>query len=150
MLFASTWVSILLVDRFGRRPLYIIGSSGMTVALTGLSLLGIMGYFSGYVVIILVVVFLIFFAACVGPVFWTYLPEIFPNRIRGTAMSVPVFTQWVFNALIVLVFPTMLYKLEQGITFGLLALFALGQLMFVIRYMKETKGKSLEEIEGMW
>jgi len=75
------------------------------------------------------------------------MSEIFPNRIRGTAMSIPVFTQWVFNALIVLVFPAMLHKLDAGITFGVLTFFAASQLIFTIKYMKETKGKSLEEIE---
>ena len=148
--FVATWVSILIVDRFGRRPLYIIGSTGMTVALLGLTIAGIIGHFSGFTVILLIMVFLIFFSSCVGPVFWTYMSEIFPNRIRGTALSVPVFTQWVFNALIVLIFPFMLHRLSTGITFGLLTLFAAGQLVFTIKYMKETKGKSLEEIERMW
>jgi MFS family permease len=99
---------------------------------------------------LLIMMFIIFFGACVGPVFWTYMSEIFPNRIRGTAMSVPVFTQWVFNAIIVLVFPVLLNKLDTGPTFSILAFFAFWQLFFVIRNMKETKGKSLEEIEQIW
>jgi len=148
--FVFTWVSILIVDRFGRRPLYIIGSAGMTIALLGLTAAGMTGHFSGLIVLILIVMFLILFSSCVGPVFWTYLSEIFPNRIRGTALSVPVFTQWVFNALVVLVFPAMLKHLSTSITFGILAVFAFGQLLFTILYMKETKGKSLEEIEHMW
>jgi SP family arabinose:H+ symporter-like MFS transporter len=148
--FVSTWVSILIVDRFGRRPLYIIGSAGMTVALLGLTIAGMIGHFSGLTVLLLIILFLIFFSACVGPVFWTYMSEIFPNRIRGTAMSVPVFTQWVFNALIVLVFPAMLKHLSTAISFGILAAFSLGQLLFTLKYMKETKGKSLEEIEELF
>lgn len=148
--FISTWVSILIVDRYGRRPLYIIGSAGMTVALLGLTIAGFMGHFSGLVVLLLIILFLIFFTSCVGPVFWTYMSEIFPNRIRGTATSVPVFTQWVFNAIIVLVFPLMLHRLDTGITFGILTVFAAGQLVFTSKYMKETKGKSLEQIEKMW
>jgi len=148
--FVSTWVSILIIDRYGRRPLYIIGSAGMTVALLGLAIAGFLGYFSGLTVLLLIMMFIVFFASCVGPVFWTYMSEIFPNRIRGTAMSVPVFTQWVFNALIVLIFPIMIHKFDTGITFGILAVFAAGQLVFTIKYMKETKGKSLEEIEYLW
>ena len=148
--FVSTWVSILIIDRFGRRPLYIIGSAGMTVALLGLAIAGFLGHFSGLTVLLLIMMFIVFFASCVGPVFWTYMSEIFPNRIRGTAMSVPVFTQWVFNALIVLIFPIMMHKFDTGITFGFLAVFAAGQLVFTIKYMKETKGKSLEEIEHLW
>jgi len=148
--FVFTWVSILIVDKVGRRPLYIIGSSGMSVTLLGLTILGFTGNFTGLPVMILIMMFLMFFASCIGPVFWTYVSEIFPNRIRGTAMSVPVFTQWIFNALVVLVFPSMLSKLNAGITFGILFIFALGQLLFTTRFMKETKGKSLEEIENQW
>lgn len=148
--FISTWVSILIIDRFGRRPMYLIGSAGMTLSLLGLTIAGLIGHFSGLTVLFLIILFLMFFSSCVGPVFWTYMSEIFPNRIRGTALSVPVFTQWVFNALVVLVFPAMLNKLDAGITFGILAVFAFGQLVFTFMYMKETKGKSLEEIEQIW
>lgn len=63
---------------------------------------------------------------------------------------VPVFTQWVFNAVIVLIFPAMLHRLDTAITFGILSIFAAGQLAFSVKYMKETKGKSLEEIERLW
>jgi MFS transporter, SP family, arabinose:H+ symporter len=148
--FIFTWVSILVIDRWGRRPMYVLGSAGMVLALLGLAMAGLLGHFSGLTVLFFIVIFIMFFAAFVGPVFWTYMSEIFPNRIRGTAMSVPVFTQWVFNALIVLVFPAMLNQLATSITFGILALFALIQLVFALKFMKETKGKSLEEIEIMW
>ena len=148
--FVSTWVSILIVDKFGRRPLYIIGSAGMSVSLFGLTIAGFLGMFQGVLILVLIIIFLVFFSSCVGPVFWTYLSEIFPNKIRGTALSVPVFTQWIFNALIVLVFPAMLNSLNTGITFGMLFVFAFIQLLFAAKYMKETKGKSLEEIELMW
>ncbi len=148
--FVFTWVSILIIDKVGRRPLYISVSSGMSATLLGLAILGFSGNFEGVPVLVLIVLFLMFFASCIGPVFWTYVSEIFPNRIRGTAMSVPVFTQWIFNALVVLVFPSMLNKLNVGITFGILFVFALCQLFFTLNYMKETKGKSLEEIENQW
>jgi len=148
--FVFTWVSILIVDKFGRRPLYIIGSAGITLALLGLTIVGFLDNFTGTIVLVFIVLFIVFFAACLGPVFWTYMSEIFPNRIRGTAMSIPVFTQWVCNALIVLLFPAMMKKLDLEITFGILTLFALGQLIFVLKYMLETKGKSLEQIEELW
>lgn len=148
--FVFTWVSILIIDKFGRRPLYIIGSAGLVVALLGLTILGFLGLFTGPLVLFFIVLFIIFFAACIGPVFWTYISEIFPNRIRGTAMSVPVFTQWICNGLLILIFPAMMKRLDLGVTFGILALFALGQLFFVVKYVRETKGKSLEEIESLW
>jgi len=145
-----TLVSILIIDRFGRRPMYIIGSAGMSLALIGLSIAGLTGQFSGPTVLILIIIFLIFFSTFIGPVFWTYMSEIFPNWIRGTAMSVPTFIQWVFNALIVLLFPSMLSQFEPGISFGILAIFAVIQLLFSVKYVKETKGKMLEEIEEDW
>ena len=148
--FIFTWVSILVVDKFGRRPLYILGSSGLALTLLCLSILDFTGNFKGIAVLIIIMIYLAFFSSCIGPVFWTYMSEIFPNRIRGTALSVPVFTQWIFNALVVLVFPLMLTKLQSSYTFLIIFSMAAGQLLFSWAYMKETKGKSLEEIEDMW
>jgi len=148
--FVFTWVSILVVDKFGRRPLYIVGSLGLALTLLCLSILDFSGNFKGIPVLIIIMVYLAFFSSCIGPVFWTYMSEIFPNRIRGTALSVPVFTQWIFNALVVLVFPLMLTKLQSSYTFLIIFMMAAGQLVFSWKYMKETKGKSLEEIEGLW
>lgn len=122
----------------------------MTVALLGLTIAGMIGHFAGITVLLQIILFLIFFSDCVGPVFWTYMSEIFPNRIRAKAMSVPVFTQWVFNALIVLIFPAMLKHLTTAISFIILTIFSFGQLLFTMKYMKETKGKSLEEIEKIF
>ena len=148
--FIFTWVSILVIDKFGRRPLYILGSAGLALTLLCLSILDFTGNFKGIAVLIIIMIYLAFFSSCIGPVFWTYMSEIFPNRIRGTALSVPVFTQWIFNALVVLVFPLMLTKLQSSYTFLIIFFLAAGQLLFSWAYMKETKGKSLEEIEDMW
>jgi SP family arabinose:H+ symporter-like MFS transporter len=148
--FSFTWVSILLIDKFGRRLLYIWGSAGMSVSLAGLAIAGFTGHFEGLLVLFLIIFFLASFASSIGPVFWTYVSEIFPNKIRGTAMTVPVFTQWIFNALAVLVFPAMLHRLKPGITFGIILVFAVLQLWLAIKKMPETKGKSLEEIEELW
>jgi len=148
--FIFTWVSILVIDKFGRRPLYIVGSSGMALTLLCLSILDFTGNFEGIAVLIIIMIYLAFFSSCIGPVFWTYMSEIFPNRVRGTALSVPVFTQWIFNALVVLVFPLMLTKLQSSFTFLIIFFLAAGQLLFSWAYMKETKGKSLEEIEDLW
>jgi SP family arabinose:H+ symporter-like MFS transporter len=148
--FLFTWVSILLIDKFGRRLLYIWGSAGMTISLAGLAIAGFTGHFGGVLVLFLIIFFIASFASSIGPVFWTYVSEIFPNKIRGTAMTVPVFTQWIFNALAVLVFPAMLHRLKPGITFGIILVFAFLQLIMAVRSMPETKGKSLEEIEELW
>jgi len=145
-----TLVSIWAIDKYGRRPLYIIGSAGMALMLLGLTIANLMGRFEGPVVLVFILVFIAFFAACIGPVFWTLVSEIFPNKIRGTAMSVPVFTQWIFNALVVMFFPWMLINAGGTVTFGFLALMSLLMMLFTIYYIPETKGKSLEEIEKIW
>jgi SP family arabinose:H+ symporter-like MFS transporter len=145
-----TLVSIWAIDKYGRRPLYIIGSAGMALMLLGLTIANLIGRFEGPVVLIFILVFIAFFAACIGPVFWTLVAEIFPNKIRGTAMSVPVFTQWIFNALVVMFFPWMLVNAGGTITFGFLALMSLLMMLFTIYFIPETKGKSLEEIEKIW
>ena len=98
----------------------------------------------------LILTYLAFFEACIGPVFWTLVPEIFPNYIRGTAMTVPVLTQWVFNALVVLLFPFAFHQIGKAVTFGFLAAMALAQAIFTWGAVPETKNKSLEEIEAFW
>ena len=98
----------------------------------------------------LIMTYLAFFACCIGPVFWTLIPEIFPNHIRGTAMTVPVLTQWVANAFVVLLFPLAFHRLGKSATFGFLALMALLQAVFTWYYVPETKNKTLEAIEDFW
>jgi MFS transporter, SP family, arabinose:H+ symporter len=144
-----TFVSIFTIDILGRKTLYIIGSSGMAIALVLLSILSTTNYFEGNFVLIMCIMYLMFFAACIGPVFWTLISEIFPNYVRGTAMTVPVLTQWFFNGLVVLVFPWGLDNFRT-ITFAIIALMALGQLLFTIKIIPETKNKTLEEIEAYW
>lgn len=144
-----TLVSVYTVDRSGRRPLYLIGSIGMTIALSLLAILSGANAFTGVFVLCLCIVYLMFFSSCIGPVFWTLMSELFPNRIRGLAMSIPVFTQWFFNAIVVLLFPWMFHH-AQTLSWGLLALMALTQVLFTWFYVPETKGKSLEQIEHFW
>ena len=142
-----TLASFWIIDRFGRKPLYILGSLGMVVALALLSLAAMLGHFSGMLVLGLILAYIACFSACIGPVFWTLMPEIFPNRVRGTAMAVPVLTQWVANALVVLFFPLAFNSIGKASTFFFLAAMALAQLFFTLFFVPETKGKTLEEIE---
>lgn len=144
-----TFVAILFIDKIGRRSLYLIGSVGMTVTLV---LLAISYSFnlSGIFALICILLFIASFAACIGPVFWTLLSEIFPNRIRGKALAFASFTQWVFNFLIILLFPHFLKTLGGAPTFLFLAVMSGLQWLFTYLYVPETKGKSLEEIELYW
>jgi MFS family permease len=139
-----------VIDRHGRKPPYILGSLGMTAALLGLMAAAAAGHFTGGLVLALILVYIACFGSCIGPVFWTLVPEIFPNRVRGEAMTVPVPTQWVANAIVVLLFPLAFQKVGRVGTFGFLASMSLLQAWFTWRYVPETKGRSLEEIESLW
>jgi SP family arabinose:H+ symporter-like MFS transporter len=145
-----TLVSFWVIDRYGRKPLYIVGSLGMTAALALLAMAVVSGHFQGSLVLVLILAYLAFFASCIGPVFWTLVSEIFPNNIRGTAMAVPVLTQWIANAVVVLFFPLAFNQIGKAVTFGFLALMALAQALFTWFYVPETKNRTLEEIEEFW
>jgi SP family arabinose:H+ symporter-like MFS transporter len=145
-----TLVSFRVIDKHGRKPPYILGSLGMAAALVGLMVAAGSGHFTGGLVLSLILLYIACFASCIGPVFWTLVPEIFPNRVRGEAMTVPVLTQWVANAVVVLLFPLAFQQAGKVATFGLLATMALLQAVFTWRFVPETKGRSLEEIEGLF
>jgi len=148
--FLFTLVAFWTIDRYGRRPLYIAGSLGMAVMLAALTIAVLLGHFRGPLVLILILGYLICFCSCIGPVFWTLMPEILPTRIRGTAMIVPVLTQWVANAVVVLLFPAALHQLGQAPTFAILGAFSLAQALFTWKFVPETKNRTLEEIEEHW
>jgi MFS transporter, SP family, arabinose:H+ symporter len=144
-----TLVSFWTIDRYGRRPLYIAGSLGMALSLLGLAAAGATGFQGGWV-LALIGLYIACFASCIGPVFWTLVPEIFPNRVRGKAMVVPVLTQWIANALVVLLFPLAFHRVGKISTFGFLASMAFAQALFAYWFVPETKGRTLEEIEEHW
>jgi len=148
--FLFTLVSLLVIDKYGRKPLYIVGSFGMAVSLLALICAVLAGHFHGVLVLALILVYLAFFSSCIGPVFWTLAPEIFPNDVRGMAMTVPVLVQWVANAIVVLFFPYAFHVIGKATTFGFLALMALAQGIVTWLYVPETRNKRLEEIEEHW
>ncbi len=147
--FAFTFFAIFLIDRLGRKTFYMIGSSGMAV-----SLLMIAAAFhfemNPIFTTVFIMLFIAFFGSCIGPAFWTMVAEMFPNRIRGQAVALASFTQWVFNFLVVLFFPHLLDAIGGSVTFLFLSLMSGIQLIIVIFLLKETKGKTLEEIELLW
>ncbi|MGI0135051.1 MAG: MFS transporter, partial [Candidatus Micrarchaeaceae archaeon] len=145
-----TVLSLWMIDKFGRKPLYIVGSLGMTVSIAALALTVVLGSFHGVLVLALILACLAFFAACIGPVFWTLMPEIFPNDVRGAAMTVPVLLQWLANAAVVLLFPLIFHRVGKTFIFSFFALAALAQGIFTWLYVPETKNRSLEELESYW
>ncbi|MBE0653386.1 MAG: sugar porter family MFS transporter, partial [Bacteroidales bacterium] len=147
--FIFTFVAIFFIDKVGRRKLYLVGSMGMAVMLV---LLALSFFFEldGIFTLICIMLFLAFFSSCIGPVFWTLVSEIYPNRIRGKALAFASFTQWIFNFMVVLLFPHFLASAGGAATFLFLALMSFTQWIFTYLYVPETKGKSLEEIEHLW
>lgn len=142
-----TLVAMALIDRFGRKVLIVTGSAGMMLMLAGLSALYFAGQTSGIGVLIMILGYIAFFAASLGPALWVMAAELFPNRLRSKGMSVAIIALWIACTVVTIVFPVMLEKLSGGITFLIFALICLVNLLFVIKYVPETKGKTLEELE---
>ncbi|MGD9771990.1 MAG: D-xylose transporter XylE, partial [Parabacteroides sp.] len=150
-----TVLAIFTVDRFGRRPLMIIGALVMSVAML---LLGTTFYTNsvGIGSLICMLVYTAGFAMSWGPVCWVLLAEIFPNSIRSTVMSIAVAGQWVANFLVSWTFP-MLDKnqyltdnFNHGVSYWIYGVMGLLAAFFIWKMVPETKGKTLEEMEKYW
>ena len=149
-----TVFAILLVDKIGRKPLLLIGSIGMTFTLGTLALCflnaGADGSLGGGAVVALIAanLYVAFFAMTWGPVMWVMLGEMFNNRIRAVAISVCGLAQWFANFLVSWSFPILTGKSGIGVgqTYLLYTAFALISIFFVVKFVRETKGKQLEEM----
>ena len=142
-----TLVAMTLIDRFGRKRLILFGSAGMTLMLAGLSVLFFLKQTSGIMVLVFILGYISFFAASLGPAVWVVTAELFPNRLRSKGMSIAIVSLWIACAIVTISFPIMLEKLSGGITFLIFALICLANLIYVSRYVPETKGKTLEALE---
>ena len=142
-----TIVAMIFIDRFGRKFLILAGSLGMTLMLTGLSLLYFLQQTSGILVLVFILGYIAFFAASLGPAVWVVISEIFPNRLRSKGMSVAIVALWTACIIVTILFPVMLEKLSGGTTFMIFAMICLANLIYVWLKVPETKGKSLEELE---
>jgi sugar porter (SP) family MFS transporter len=146
-----TIVALVLVDRVGRKPLLLIGLVGIFVSLAVLGLGYLLPSLSGavaWITFFCLLLYIASFAASFGVVLWVVLPEIFPLRIRGSAMSVCTICHWSANLLVSLTFLPLIARIGETATFWIYALIAVGTFAFVYFLMPETKGRSLEEIEA--
>lgn len=148
--FGCTFFAIIFVDKFGRRVLYFIGSTGMAITLLLLSAGFYTGHLNGITGFVLVLLFIASFAGCIGPVYWILMAEMFPSRIRGLAMSVAVFICWLFNFLVLLLFPWLMKVIGGAPTFLFLALMAAAMFLVTWKWVPETTGRTLEQIEEQW
>ena len=150
-----TIISIALVDKVGRKPLLIIGSLGMLVSL---AVVGYAAYYhiTGLWLLIFLMLFMGSFSISWGPVVWVLLAEIFPNRVRGLALSIAVFIQWAANFAVSQTFPMLTENANLNRTFNgafpfwLFAIFCVAALVFVWKLVPETKNKALEEMDALW
>ena len=154
--------AILFVDKLGRKPLLVIGSLGMSITLvlvviafsTGtlissdvgnsLDLSGSMGTLA----LVSANLYVIFFNFSWGPVMWVMLGEMFPNQLRGSGLAIAGLSQWGSNFLVTLTFPILLASAGLAFAYSLYAIGAIISVFFVIRFVVETKGRELEQMEG--
>ena len=148
---AFTFVAIGFVDRAGRRPLLLIGTAVQVLALTAVGWMFHTGQ-NGTPLLIGVILFIAAFAMAMGPVGWLFCSEIFPNKVRGSAMSLASLTVWVSCYLVAWTFPMLNDSPAIGPakTFWAYAIVSLFAFIFVLAFLPETKGRTLEDIEKIW
>jgi SP family xylose:H+ symportor-like MFS transporter len=151
-----TFIAMATVDKFGRKPLIYIGSLGMIL---GFLLLGfsLQQKAIGFISLLGVLIFIASFAMSMGPVVWVLLSEMFPNKMRSVAMSVAVAAQWAANYFVTQTFPMVT---ESGMNkndfwngslpYFIFVGFIIFIMIFTYKFIPETKGRSLEELEGIW
>ena len=150
-----TVLAIMTVDKFGRKPLMIIGALGMAFAMFALGTTFFMESV-GMGALIFMLIYVASFAMSWGPVCWVLLSEIFPNKIRGRALAVAVAAQWISNYLVSWTFPMMdknTYLLEtfnHGFAYWIYGVMGVLATILVWKFVPETKGKTLEEMEKIW
>ncbi len=152
-------VTILLIDRIGRKPLLLIGSVGMAITLGAMAWvfatagkieggqLHLVGS-AGPIAVVAANLYVIFFNVSWGPVMWVMLGEMFPNQIRGSALAISGLAQWLANFAITMTFPMLLGSIGLGGAYGLYAFFAVLSVIFVLKSVHETKGMELEQMQG--
>ncbi len=154
----STLVAIALIDKIGRRALLLIGSAGMALTLGVLAVVfgnaplnaahqPFLDHTSGLTALWAANLFVVAFAVSWGPAVWVLLGEVFSNHIRAAALSLAAAAQWVANWVITVTFPT-LQHLGLGIAYGAYTAFAILSFLFVLRFVKETKGTELESVRN--
>ena len=146
----ATFGAIAMVDKLGRRKLLLSGSAIMGVVLAAIALCFHYGYFESYIVLALMLLYVAAFACTLGAVTWVYLAEVFPNRIRATAMSVATLALWLADFVVAYTFPMMVKHLSTAVTLACYALFCALALFYIRAKAPETKGRRLEELEALF
>ena len=143
-----TIVGLVLIDRVGRKKLLITGSIGMSVCLGLVARTFYTQDFSGFVLLIYLLIYIMFFAFSTGAVIWVLIAEIFPNKVRGKGQSLGSFTHWFFAAVITFLFPIVEKMSQSGVghAFMFFSIMMIIQAIVVRKYFPETKRRTLEDI----
>ncbi|UOE46834.1 sugar porter family MFS transporter [Mucilaginibacter sp. SMC90] len=145
--FIFTLLGINIIDRVGRRTLMLVGSVGLIISLFLVAVTFYSGHFNGFAIPMYMMLFIAFFAFSQGAVIWVFISEIFPNQVRAKGQTLGSSTHWVMAAIIAFCFPYLAESLGGAVTFSFFCVMMVCQLIFVWRFMPETKGRSLEQIE---
>jgi SP family xylose:H+ symportor-like MFS transporter len=143
-----TVIAILTVDKWGRKPLLMLGSVGMAI---GMFAIGALAFFKviGIMTLIFIIIYTASFMMSWGPICWVLISEIFPNKIRGRAVAIAVAFMWTANFLISSTYPAMM-EISSGGTYCLYGVMSVLSFIFVWKMVPETKNKTLEEMESLW
>ena len=145
-----TLIAIYKIDSWGRRPLLIGGMTAVFISLLIIAIQFTIGLASGIWIVVMLCIYIGSLALSINAVIWVLLGEIYPNRVRGRAMSIATFANWTTNFVTVFLFPLFVAQVGMNAAFFVFAGFCLIATLFFYRYVPETKGKSLEEIEQYW
>lgn len=143
-----TLIAIFTVDKFGRKPLLIIGSFGMAA---GMFAIGLLAYLKiiGIGTLVFIIIYSASFMMSWGPICWVLISEIFPNTIRGKAVAIAVASQWIANFVVSSTFPV-LASISIPFTYLLYGIMSLLSALFVWKFVPETKGRTLEAMSKLW
>jgi len=148
--FVFTILALWKIDSWGRRPLLIGGMAAVCLSLIIIAMQFTLGVTSGIWIVIMLCIYMASLALSINAVIWVLLGEIYPNRVRGRAMSIATFANWATNFITAFIFPWFVAKIGMNYGFFVFAGFCLIATIFFYRFVPETKGKSLEEIEKYW
>jgi len=143
-----TVVAILTVDKWGRKPLLMVGSVGMAIGMFAIGSLAFLKII-GISTLVFIIIYTASFMMSWGPICWVYISELFPNKIRGKAVAVAVAAQWAANYFISSTYPAMM-EFSSGGTYWFYGAMSILSFFFVWKMVPETKGKTLEEMEHLW
>ena len=145
-----TVVAIVLADKVGRRPLLLVATAGMGVSLVLLGAAFKFPVLPASALLLIILLYIAFFASAMGPLVWVVMAEIFPIKVRGAAMGLATHILWLADFAVTLTFPVISDRFHPATAFWLYAGMCALDLVFMWLYLPETKGKSLEEIERRW